>query len=189
MNSLAEEKGYTYEDYITWDDDIRYELIDGVAYAMASPSQNHQEISMEFSIQLGNFLKGKPCKVFHAPFDVRLNADSYDDTVVQPDILVVCDKSKLDGRSVLGAPDFIAEILSHRNTKHDTDLKFRRYQAAGVKEYWIVDPIRETVAVYILKNGRYGVGSLYKADDAVIPVHTLVGCEINLSELLKQKIF
>jgi len=148
MSNLAQKPRYTYADYIKWDDSIRYELIDGVAYAMAAPSRLHQKISGEIFRQLSNFLKGKQCEAYAAPFDVRLNVDSYDDIVVQPDLLVVCDESKHDGQSVIGAPDFIIEILSPKNTKHDTDLKYRLYQKAGVKEYWIVNPFRRTVEVY-----------------------------------------
>lgn len=182
MGNLAEERRYAYKDYITWDDKTRYELIDGIAYAMASPSRLHQKISMELSRQLANFLRGKTCEVFHAPFDVRLNSDSFDDIVVQPDILVVCDISKHDGKSVKGAPDLIIEILSPFNKRHDTFVKFRQYQKAGVKEYWIVDPSRRIVDVYILKNGKYGVGTVYDDTD-IIPVNVLSGCEISLADV------
>ena len=182
MSNLAEERRYTYADYIKWDEDTRYELIDGVAYAMAAPSRLHQKINMELSRQLSNFLRGKPCEVYAAPFDVRLNAESYDDIVVQPDILVVCDESKHDGGSVTGAPDFIVEILSPKNTKHDTDVKFRLYQKAGVKEYWIVNPFRRTVEVYILRGGKYGAGKIYVDNDA-ISVYTLPGCKINMADV------
>ena len=182
MSSLAEKKGFTYKDYITWDDDIRYELVNGTAYAMAGPSQEHQDISMELSGRLWQFLRGKPCKVFHAPFDVRLDSGGADDTVVQPDIFVVCDKNKFDGASLKGAPDLIIEILSSSSRLHDTKAKFILYQRTGVKEYWIVDPIVQTVQVYILENGRYGVGSVYRSD-SVVPVHILKGCEINLAEI------
>jgi len=182
MSNLAEEKKFTYQDYIKWGDDIRYELIDGAAYAMAAPSQAHQETSRELLTQLAVYLKGKSCKVFHAPFDVRLNYDTYDDIVVQPDILVVCDESKLDGQSVTGAPDFIIEILSPKNTRYDTEVKFRKYRQAGVKEYWIADPIARNVDVYILRGGVYGQGTVYRDGD-VIPVHTLPGCRIDLSDI------
>ncbi|MCL2099737.1 MAG: Uma2 family endonuclease [Oscillospiraceae bacterium] len=183
--SLAEKIKYSYADYIKWDGKTRYELIDGAAYAMASPSQEHQEISGEFFRQLANFLRGKPCKVFHAPFDVRLNYDSYDDTVVQPDILIVCDKSKLNGRSVKGAPDMIIEIMSS-NTRHDTFVKFRLYQKAGVREYWIVDPKTRTVQVYLLDGGKYTI-NYYTAEDTA-PVHILENCEINLADVFNDTI-
>jgi len=182
MSNLAREIRYNYNEYITWDDDVRYELIDGVPCAMASPSRLHQKISKKIFRQLDNFLRDKPCEAYYAPFDVRLNFDSFDDTVVQPDIFIVCDESKFDNKSVKGAPDMIIEILSHSNTRHDTVIKFRLYQRAGVKEYWIVDPLRNTVEVYILKDGKYGVGSIYRDDD-IISVYTLKGCQINLADV------
>jgi len=182
--SILENRRFNYADYITWDDKERYELIDGIVYAMASPSQAHQEVSREISGQLWQFLRGKPCKLFTAPFDVRLNAESLDDKVVQPDLLVVCDKSKLDGKSVVGAPDMIIEILSSSNAgnkRHDKVTKFRLYQKAGVREYWIIDPESYTADVYILENGKY-IANLYNDED-IVPVHVLEGCEINLADV------
>jgi Uma2 family endonuclease len=181
MVNLAEQTRYTYAEYLTWGNEKRYEIIEGIPYAMASPSQAHQEIVGEIFNQLYNFLKGKPCKAFVAPFDVRLNVNSFDDTVVVPDILVVCDKSKLNGKSLKGAPDLIIEILSPFNVRHDTVKKYRQYQKAGVKEYWIVDPVTQTVQVHTLENGRY-IGRTYNDDD-IIPVHTLNGCKINLTDV------
>lgn len=181
MDNLARQKGYTYADYLTWGEAARYELLEGVPCAMASPSQAHQEIVGEIFNQLYNFLKGKPCKAFVAPFDVRLNADSFDDTVVVPDILVVCDKSKLDGRSVMGAPDLIIEVLSPFNIRSDTIGKYRQYQKAGVKEYWIVDPVTKIIQTHILEKGKY-IGRTYGEGDT-ISVHTLDGCKINLTDV------
>ena len=182
MGNLAEERGYTYADYALWKGDTRYELIDGIAYAMAVPSPLHQKVSKKIFRQLDNFLLGKPCEAYYAPLAVRLNADDFDDTVVEPDLLVVCDESKIDIRGIKGAPDLIIEILSPFNTKHDTDRKFGQYQKAGVKEYWIVDPVRRTVEAYVLKNGKYGIGSIYRDDDIIL-VSVLKGCEINLAEV------
>ena len=181
MSNLAEEKRYSYKDYITWTGEIRYELIDGIAYAMATPSQAHQEALGELHGRLWQFLQGKPCKIFVAPFAVRLNFDSFDDLVVEPDILVVCDKSKLNGSSVKGAPDFVIEILSPHNTRHDTVTKFLQYQRAGVKEYWIVDPVSRSVQVNLLENGKY-TGRTYNDDDVIL-VQTLTGCQINLADI------
>ena len=182
MSNLAEQIKYNYNEYLKWDDDVRYELIDGVPYAMASPSRLHQKTSMKLSSQFSNFLRGKTCEVYNAPFDVRLNFDSFDDIVVQPDILVVCDESKHDGKSVKGAPDMVIEIISPYNARHDTIIKFRLYQRAGVKEYWIVDPGTKTVQVYILQNGKYGVGKIYRDDD-VITVNIFKDCDINLADV------
>ena len=180
MSNLAEQKKFTYKDYSRWTGDIRYELIDGTAYAMASPSQAHQVISRELSGRLWQFLRGKTCKMYNT-FAVRLNFGSLDDTVVEPDILVVCDKSKLDGKSVKGAPDLIIEILPPYNTRRDTVTKARWYRKAGVKEYWIVDPNAKTVQTCILENGKYIIHDYN--DDDIISVYVLKGCEINMSEV------
>ena len=127
-------------------------------------------------------MHGKPCKLYAAPFDVRLNgAGDEDDTVVQPDIVVVCDKSKLDDKGCNGAPDMVIEILSPSSTRHDMFIKFIRYQKAGVREYWVVDPDVKKVIAYILENGRY-CGSVY-ADTESAPVHVLEGCVINLPDV------
>jgi len=180
--ALPEYKRYTYDDYCEWADDKRWELIDGVPYAMSAPSLAHQEISGNLFNQLYNFLKGKQCKVFAAPVDVRLNVDFGDDTVVQPDILVVCDKSKLDdGKSVLGAPDLVIEISSPSTSLRDRVLKLNRYLQAGVREYWIVDPEDQSVSVHLLKNNEYVINAC--GGDESIPVHVLEGCVIELPDV------
>ena len=191
-----ERERYTYADYCTWDDDFRCELIDGEIYVdgqlypgkpgaavmMApAPALGHQSISVDLTRQLANFLKGKPCKVFHAPFDVRLNAGTGDDTVVQPDIAVVCDMSKLSEKGCVGAPDLVIEILSPSSARRDRFLKLNAYQRAGVREYWIVDPDTKTVLVNILENGKYFIKSFSDADTA--PVHVLEGCTIGLRDV------
>ena len=181
--ALPEYKRYTYTDYCAWGDDKRWELIDGVPYAMSAPNQAHQEISMQLSLLIGGFLVGKPCKVFAAPFDVRLNADYGDDTVLQPDILVVCDKTKLDGKSCVGAPDMVIEVLSPSTALRDKVLKYRWYLSAGVREYWIVSPDDRTVMVHVLQNGEY-VSRPY-GDADTIPVNVLEGCVIDLSEVFE----
>ena len=184
MEALRLEEHYTYADYCAWDDSRRWELIDGAAYAMSpSPSRGHQAITGEIFGQLREFLKGKPCKVFIAPFDVRLNADGADDIVVQPDILVVCDESKLDGgNGVVGAPDFIAEILSPSSLKHDWIMKKRLYLRSGVREYWIVDPDAKMVTAHVLRDGGY-MSYTYDEHDAAVPVEVLSGCAINLTDV------
>ena len=174
---------YTYADLLRWDDDHRYELIDGELYRMTSPTLAHQEILGELFLQFAAFLKGKPCKVLVAPFDVRLNAEGKDDTVLQPDILVVCDTTKFDVRSCVGAPDLVVEILSPSTSGRDQLLKFHKYLQAGVREYWIVDPDSKTVAVYILENGKY-VCNAYGSEDT-IPVHVLEGCHIVMRDVLE----
>jgi len=173
---------YTYADYLTWDDDRRWELIDGKAYLMSAPNRKHQTVLGRFYLQFGNFLKGKKCEVFLAPFDVRLNADTLDDTVVQPDIMVVCSESKLSGgKGVVGAPDLVIEILSPSNPNHDRVRKFKKYCETGVREFWIADPVAQTVAVNILSDGKYNT-RIYGATDEV-PTDVLPGCVIELSEV------
>ena len=178
------EQRYTYADYLKWDDGERWEIIYGRPYLMApAPTLGHQGASGELHLQLGNFLKGKKCRVFYAPFDVRLfpKCDDSDDTIVQPDIVVVCDRSKLGRRGCVGAPDMVIEILSPSNARHDILLKFHLYQKAGVREYWIVDPEMKIVSAHILKDGEYVVTTYGNEDSA--PVHVLEGLSIDLSEV------
>jgi len=175
---------YTYSDYLQWDDDKRRELIDGVPYLMSAPTRSHQKVSGNLHIQFANLLKGKPCEVYYAPFDVRLNADTLDDTVVQPDLLIVCDESKLDEAGCIGAPDLTVEILSPSSSRHDTVRKFNTYRKNGVREYWIIDPERNTLAVHILSGSNY-ITHLYSDTDKV-PVHVLNNCTIDLSEVFEK---
>jgi len=171
---------YTYADYCTWDDSKRWELIDGVAYAMVpGPTGTHQEISGELHRQLANYLRGRPCKVFAAPYDVRLSADSDDDTVVQPDLVVVCDRTKLSEAGCKGAPDLVIEIVSPSTARHDKLIKFNLYKKAGVREYWIVDPDSKTVSVHFLESGTYNV----YGDEGTVSVQVLDGCEIILPDV------
>ena len=186
MGALRIERLYTYADYCTWEGDERYELIDGVAYAMSpAPTMEHQSIAGNIFGYIWSFLLGKPCKVFISPFDVRLNGDGDDDIdVVQPDVVVVCDRSKLDEKGCNGAPDLAVEVVSPSTAHKDTVKKFRAYQRAGVREFWIVDPDRETIMVHILDAGRY-VTYAY-SDDDVVPVHVLDGCTINLPDIFAE---
>ena len=181
MNAIPKDKRFTYADYLEWDDDTRWELIDGIPYAMSAPTWQHQGVSMELSLQFGNFLKGKPCRIFAAPFDVRLNFDTADDTVVQPDLVVICDRSKIGGTGCAGVPDLVVEILSPSTSKHDKLLKFNTYQRAGVREFWLVDPDSKTLAVNILKNGEY-IARAY-GDTDTVPVAVLDGCEVNMADV------
>ncbi|MFZ2959125.1 MAG: Uma2 family endonuclease [Candidatus Ozemobacteraceae bacterium] len=166
IGSKTKTKKFTYADYLTWPDEQRCELIDGVVYDMTpSPVQFHQEILLELSWQFNNYFRGKTCKLFFAPFDVRFsknkNANSLNesttDTVVQPDLLVVCDPSKLDGRGCLGAPDLVVEILSPSTSAKDRLTKLNLYEKHGVKEYWIVSPDAGSIMIFRLqKDLRYG---------------------------------
>ena len=150
---------YSYADYLLWKFKERVELFKGKLFKMSAPSALHQEISMRLAGELYQFFKGKDCKVFHAPFDVRLLKESQDDkniyTVVQPDICVVCDPKKIDKRGCDGAPDLVVEILSPGNSKKEMKYKYALYEEAQVPEYWIIDPDHQNVLVYILKDGKY----------------------------------
>jgi Uma2 family endonuclease len=181
---LAKEKPYyTYADFLEWDEGERYEIIDGEAYMMAAPSRIHQEVGMALSATLYNYLEGKPCKVYTAPFSVRLfpAEDNGDDTVVEPDITVVCDPSKLDDRGCNGAPDFIIDITSPSTARHDRIVKFNKYRESGVWEYWIADPEEKVVSAYVLKNGEYT--AVNYDDTAVVSVTILPGCGIDLKTI------
>ena len=182
--ALPAYKRYTYADYCLWDDEKRWELIDGVPYAMSAPNRRHQKISSQLNRLIGNYLVGKPCDVYAAPFDVRLNADKRDDIVVQPDLLVVCDKSKLDDKGCIGAPDMVIEILSPSTMMLDKNLKFNKYLLSGVQEYWIIDPDSDTVSTHILENGEYVVHTY--GGGATIPVHVLTGCAIDMNEVFTE---
>jgi len=185
MKSPEEGLRYTYDDYYSWDDGQRWELIDGAAYLMSpAPSWNHQGVLVELIKKISLFLEGRPCKVYPAPFDVRLNADAGDNTVVQPDIVVICDLSRLDERGgYRGAPEMVVEILSPSSARRDKLVKFNQYQKAGVREYWIVDPDTKTVSAHILENGKYIISAF--GDEDIVPVHVLEGCEIDLSEVFE----
>jgi Uma2 family endonuclease len=180
-----EERRFTYADYKAWelDEGERFELIDGVAYAMAAPTDFHQAILAELVIQIGSYLHGKPCKVRPAPYDVRLfyEEDESDDTVVQPDISVICDEKKRGAEGCRGAPDLVVEILSPSNTADETVRKFNLYMEAGVREYWIVSPKLKTVQSFTLQNGVY-MGRVYDSG-GTLPSTALEGLSINLSEV------
>jgi len=181
--ALSKEQYYTYEDWLAIDDGRRYELINGILYMMASPSDIHQEISFEISRQIGNFLVGKPCRIYPAPFDVRLHKDG--DTVFQPDILVVCDHSKISKNGCNGAPELIIEVLSPSTSRYDRFTKFYEYLRAGVPEYWIVDPNDKTVSAYRLIDKKY-TADIY-SDTDMAPVQVLPGCEIELSLVFREE--
>jgi len=175
---------YTYSDYMTWDDDERWELIDGVPFLMSAPTTRHQEISGNLYFQLRSSLEGKPCKPFYAPSDVRLNADTLDNTVVQPDVYVLCDRGKLDKTGCKGAPDFVVEILSPSTSSRDMYLKFDLYRQSGVREYWIVEPDEKVISAHILSDEDY-ITRIYKETDKA-PIHALDGCTIDLAEVFQE---
>jgi Uma2 family endonuclease len=182
MSSVREKQNqhYTYADILTWDEGERYELLDGEAFMMSAPNRAHQEVLGELFAQLHDFLKGKPCKVYPAPFGVRLfpREDKGDDTYFEPDITVVCDPSKLDDQGCRGAPDLVVEISSPSTAKYDVFYKLNKYLQAGVREYWIADPEDKILNTFILTAGTYRLSS-YTAGDTV-PVTVLPGCRIDL---------
>lgn len=186
--ALPEEKvRYSYADYRNWDESVRVELIDGVVYDMSpAPSRRHQEILREFSTEFSQFFRDKSCEVYFAPFDVRLFGENKDDKdvldVVQPDLSVICDKSKLDDHGCNGSPDFILEILSPSNPNYDRWKKYKTYEKAGVHEYWIVDPFYETVEVFLLEKGLYRLSGVFSKED-VVTVNVVEGLEIELCKV------
>ena len=189
--SLDLNKRYTYADYLTWLDDKARELIHGFIKMMSpAPHPAHARASYKISWHLGLCLmknKGK-CEVYPAPFDVRFpkkgeTADDKIDTVVQPDICVVCDLSKIDDKGCCGAPDMIVEVLSPSTAQKDRNEKFNLYEEHGVKEYWLVHPGDKTIQVFLLqKNGKYDEGALYEKKGSV-PVHLFDDYLIDLNAI------
>lgn len=173
--------GYTIEDYFSLPEEKRAELIDGVFYDMASTSVIHQLIAGQIFVQLNVFLRKKKasCVPCIAPVDVQLDCD--DRTMVQPDVLVVCDREKIRKSGIFGAPDFVAEILSKTTRRKDMVVKLAKYAQAGVREYWLIDPDKQNVLVYDLKNMEFP--SIY-GFDAKIPVTIFGGeCKINMRDI------
>jgi len=190
ISQLDLSKTYTYADYLTWQLDDFVELIRGKVWQMSpAPRRTHQKISGQLFGAIHQYLRGKSCEAYHAPFDVRLtratpNGDAAIQTVVQPDLCVICDPVKLDERGCLGPPDWIIEILSPGNTSHDTKAKFDLYEENGVQEYWIVFPGEKNVAVYALEDGRYqSQGDFYLPGP--IPVQTLPGFFVPWEEVFE----
>ena len=175
-------KLYTVEDYHSWDENFRAELYEGALIVSEAPSVQHQRILMEISSQLHTYLKGKPCEVFPSPFAVRLFDN--EETIFEPDIVVVCDKSKLDKRRCNGPPDMIIEILSPTTARMDKKLKFGKYQKSGVKEYWIIDPVLNLLEANVLVNNKYTT-TIYDENEKA-PVFILEGLEIDLAEVFAE---
>ena len=185
---LQKQQFYTYADYAKWDlkEGERYELIDGVPYAMAAPLLKHQAIIGEVFVQLRDFLNGKSCRPFISPIDVCLfGKGDFEETIVQPDVIVVCDKNKIKNKKYCnGAPDLAVEVLSPSSRKRDEQLKYKNYEFAGVREYWIIDPESVTVKACVLVNGKYKVTEY--DGEAIVPVTILDGCKINMKEVFAE---
>jgi Uma2 family endonuclease len=159
LSQLDLNKTYSYADYFSWKITERVELFMGKIFEISpAPTSSHQRISRNIGTELIIFLQKRPCEVFYAPFDVRLEKDKNDEqakTVVQPDICVICDFTKIDERGCKGAPDLIVEILSPSNSTKEMKNKFELYEKAGVLEYWIVQPADKTIFQYILTDGQF----------------------------------
>ncbi len=167
MNSpqLASTQRYTVDDYIAWNDGQRYELLHGGVHAMSpAPSWQHQLISSNLEFEIKFHLRPrKTCQIVYAPIDVYLSQD----TVVQPDIIVVCDSKKIEKKGYVGAPDLVVEILSPSTAKADWKDKYFLYEKSGVREYWIVNPDDALVHVFLLTDGKFCLSGTYSAEDAV----------------------
>ena len=181
------EQMYTYRMYCEMEDDgNRYEIIDGVPYAMAAPSRQHQDVLREISVRLSIFLQGKECVVYMSPFDVRLAV--YGEVgdnminVVQPDVMVFCDSSKLDDKGAIAAPDIAIEILSPHSAKNDRYRKFNLYEKSGVREYWIVDLAHESAEIFANDNGRFRLWAFLQIND-VISSTVFEDLEIKVSDI------
>ena len=183
-------KRYSYADYLTWLDDVTRELINGFIKLLPAPRLEHALANTQILWSLESIVKKNKgaCKVFTAPFDVRFSKDGETDdnkiyTVVQPDICVVCDLSKLDERGCCGAPDMIVEVISPSTGKKDITEKFAIYEEYGVKEYWIVYPKDKAIHVFLLQDNRkYNTGTLYEFG-AKVPVHVFDDYLIDLNDI------
>ena len=150
---------YTYAEYLLWKFEERVELLKGQLFKMSAPSPAHQVVQSNLNIELGLYFRNQKCQIYPAPFDVRLPAKGETGdaihTVVQPDLCVVCDRTKIDSRGCIGAPDLVIEIISPGNSKKELKQKFKLYEEAGVREYWVIHPTEEYVIVNVLENNHY----------------------------------
>ncbi|WP_251500859.1 Uma2 family endonuclease [Otoolea muris] len=179
--ALAQKTTYTEEDYYNLPEDVRAELIDGQIYYQVAPGLIHQTISGELHTAINNYIKSKKgsCRVFAAPFAVKLFDSG--STIVEPDISVICDRSKLTDRGCSGAPDWIIEIISPGNPEHDLIYKLGLYARAGVREYWIADPRSETILVYYLEQKNFEIRAY--SFESKIKVNIFNDFEIDFREL------
>lgn len=180
---------YTYADYMQWKFEERLELFKGKIFRLAAPNTKHMVVGRNLFLKIGVYLKNHSCFAFIAPFDVRLpvknrKKDNEITTVVQPDLGVVCDPSKIDERGCCGAPDLVVEILSPGNSEKEVQLKFELYEEAGVKEYWIINPVEENIVVFILgTDGKYGSAKMYAGK--TISAVAIPGLTVNVDEIFK----
>jgi Uma2 family endonuclease len=190
FSDLDLSKTYNYADYLQWKFEERVELIKGRIFKMSpSPSSNHQDISGNIYFAIKLYLLNNNCKVYAAPFDVRLTKKSKDNkdvlTVVQPDICVICDRSKIDEKGCLGAPDIVVEILSPGNNKKELQNKYEVYEENGVQEYWIVSPQDKTFLKYTLNNEGVYVPSRLLTVGSEVTTPVLPDFVLNLEQIFK----
>ncbi|TCC89447.1 Uma2 family endonuclease [Pedobacter frigiditerrae] len=188
FNDVDESLTYSYSHYLNWLFDERVELIKGKVFKMSpAPSRVHQEVSFSISLAIGNFLKNKSCKIYCAPFDVRFPKKSKLDkdvfTVLQPDICVVCDLTKLDDKGCIGAPDIVVEILSPGNNKKELFHKYQVYEEFGVKEYWVVSQSDQSILIYTLDEfGKFQPSKIFTLGEEITS-SILLGFVLNLDEV------
>ena len=177
---------YTYADYLTWRFQERVELLRGwVARMSPAPNRRHQQVAGDLHLALGTYFAGHPCQLYLAPFDVRLPRTDGGESVVQPDLCVVCDEAKLTEQGCTGAPDWVLEILSPGNSRREMRDKFALYEESGVREYWVVDPAHDAIQTYVLdEGGRLRNGPVHYGDDeepfapAVFPELAVRGVQV-----------
>lgn len=183
IDQLDFSKRYTYADYLKWEFRERVELIKGRLFEMSpAPNRRHQTISSHLHYFFADFLRQKPCKVYHAPFDVRLIREEQD-TVVQPDITIVCDHTKLDEQGCKGAPDIVVEILSPGNSRKERKEKFALYEENLIPEYWMVEPAEEFVTVYTLNEERRYIGSKPFVSGEIVTSSVLKGFAVAVADI------
>lgn len=190
ISQLDLNKQYTYADYLTWVFEDRVELIKGWIYKMSpAPKRKHQKVSVKLTFEFMKHLNYCQCEVYEAPFDVRLKknkgSDSEIDTVVQPDISVFCDLSKLDDRGAIDAPDLVVEITSESTLKKDYNEKFNLYEENGVQEYWIVNPELKSMEIFRANNNRLESAGIFSISDGVSEVSSILfpDLKVNLIEV------
>jgi Uma2 family endonuclease len=176
LDQLNPNQIYSYADYLTWQFSERIELLKGYIRQMAAPNRFHQTLSINLATQIAYAFKGQPCRVFAAPFDVKLvknpqgKTDKEIYSIVQPDICVICDRTKLDKQGCLGSPDWIIEIVSESTAKTDIKDKFELYEENGVLEYWIVRPTENSIERFFLENEKYVYKGTFVKEDIISPI-------------------
>lgn len=190
MSLPHERKNFTYADYLSIEEDVRYEVIDGRVYNMTpAPTPKHQEVLTQLGADFAVYLRGKKCRAFISPIDVCLSNETDLNKVqewVEPDLVVVCDKNKISDKRIMGVPDLVIEVLSPSTAKKDRLIKFNKYQTAGVKEYWIVDPLHEYIEVYELNGTVYNRDGIYFKGDT-IPVRLFDDFSIDLNNVFREE--